>query len=65
MKKRTTIYMSEDLIKEAKQFALTHEVSFSKLLEDAVANCIYADYHDVEITGRYPNGGFKVYESIH
>ena len=64
MKNRTTIYMEKDLIKEAKQFAIEREVSFSKLVEDAVANCIECDKHDIDITGRYPVGGFK-HESIH
>lgn len=65
MKNRTTIYMDKNLIKEAKQFAIEKEVTFSKLVEDAVSNCIDCDKHDVDITGHYPMGGFKNNESIY
>lgn len=60
-KKRTTIYLNDDLSQQLKLFAIEHHVSVSKLITDVM------DYfvHDiVQYTGDYPEGGYGD-ESLH
>lgn len=56
MKKRTTIYIEEDLQKRIKQVALAHDVTFSKLINDVMGDfCNIKAVYPLE----YPDGGFK------
>lgn len=55
LKKRTTIYLNDDLSKQLKMFAIEHNVSVSKLIEDIM------DYYVndiVQYSGDYPEGGY-------
>ena len=54
LKKRTTIYLNDELAKKIKIFALNHDVSTSKLIEDIMENFL----HDCLIfKDCYPKGG--------
>ena len=56
MKKRTTIYITNELNEEMKIFAIKHGVSTSKLIEDVMNYFV----HDiVQYTGDYPEGGYE------
>lgn len=56
MKKRTTIYIEEDLQRQMKQVALAHDVTVSKLINDVMGDfCNIKDVYPLE----YPIGGFK------
>ena len=61
MKKRTTIFINEDTMKDIKKFALEHDVPVSKLIEDVM------DYfvHDiVQYSGDYPKGGYENWKHL-
>lgn len=66
LKKRTTIYLDDNLAKQLKIFAASRDVNTSKLISDIMSQFLdTSDNADRIIwAGSYPVGGYKD-ESIH